>query len=110
MKLRIQFEREANYYHKKLTLLLMRYFKPRKFTLLNSGDTWTSKGPEVYMEGAEPVNPFDVMKEINEAMAKEVKDWSHSFEISYIEMETPKEKEKIDTWVLIDKIKPGTLI
>jgi len=109
MKIRIQFQREASYNEKELTLLLMRYFTPTKFSVLSAG-SWGSKGPEVIMEGAAPVNPFDVMKEVNDAMAKKVKDWSYSFDITYIEMESPEEKDKIATWILIDKIKPGTLI
>jgi hypothetical protein len=104
MKLRIEFEREAGYHEKKLTLLLMRFFNPTKLSWLGSGG-WSSKGPEVVIEGATPLNPFEVMEQINESMAKEVKDWSHGFTITYIEMESRKEKGKIDSWILIDKLK-----
>lgn len=110
MKIRIQFGREASYHEKQLTLLLMRYFTPTKFMIVGGNDSWSTKGLEVTMEGAAPVNPFDAMKEINEAMVKRVKDWSCLFEITYIEMESQEEKDKIATWILIDKLKPGTLI
>jgi len=105
MKIRIQFPPEANYHEKDLTLLLMRYFTPTKFSVLKNA--WDRKGPEIYMEGAAPVNPFDVMKEINEAIGRKAKDWSYHSDITYIELESPEEKDKIPTWILVDKIDPG---
>jgi len=110
MKIQIQFGREASYHEKKLTLLLMRYFNPTKFMLSGLAYSWSSKGPEVTMEGALPINPFEAMDQINEAISKEFNDWSPLFEITYIEMESQMEKKKIDTWILVDKIKPGILI
>jgi len=108
MKIRIQFEREASYSEKKLQLVLMRYFNPTKFMWMGGASSWGSK-PEVAMEGADPVNPFEAMEQVNAEMAKQVKNWSYAFTITYIEMESPAEKEKIATWVLMDKLKPGVV-
>jgi len=109
MKIRITFARDAASHEEKLTLLLMRFFEPTKLFWLGSHDSWGSQ-PEAIMEGAIPINPFEAMEQINATMVKEVKDWSHSFVVTCIEMESAQEKEKIATWILVDKLKPGKLI
>jgi len=103
MKLRIEFERDVVYHEKSLTLQLMRYFKPTKLMWLGTLGGWSK--PEVIMEGGIPTNPFEVMELIKSSMRKEIKDWSCGYLISSIEMESPEEKEQIDSWILVDKLK-----
>ena len=102
VKLKIIFGREASYREKDLQLLLMRFFNPTKLFWFPGGSFGSTC--EAVLEGADAVNPFETLELLNVQMRAKDSHWEGSFTITIIEMESPKEKESIPTWVLAKKL------
>lgn len=101
MKILVKVTGEAAYHLQEFTLLLLKRFTPTRLDVTKS-----DFAPEVtvYMTGAQPVNPFIVLEEINQQFLRKYKNY-FMYDIRGLEFENEEEKKQIEMWIVLQKLK-----